>query len=66
MTKARGNFLKQRQEPGQGANVRGSLKAVTNPILEPSVKQKRRIGPRQVDNFVTCASSREWTPVSQH
>jgi hypothetical protein len=39
MTRARETFLKQGQGPGQGADLRGSLKAVTNPNLEPSVKQ---------------------------
>jgi hypothetical protein len=66
MTPARETFLKQGQGPGQGAHLRGSLKAVANPILEPSVKDMRRIGPRQVDNFARRASGREWTPVSQH
>ena len=65
MTLARETFLKQRQGPGQGAHIRGSLKAVTNPNLEPSRKDERRIGPRQVDNFVAC-QRREWTPASQH
>ena len=65
MTKAREIFLKQGQGPGQGAHLRGSLQAVTNPILEPSVKKKRRIGPRQVDNFVPRERG-EWTPASQH
>lgn len=39
MTLAREIFLKQGQGPGQGADLRGALKAVTNPNLEPSVKQ---------------------------
>jgi hypothetical protein len=64
MTLARETFLKQRQEPGRGA--RWSLKAVTQPILEPSVKETRRIGPWPVDNFARCVSGREWIPVSQH
>ena len=66
MTRAREIFLKQRQGPGQGAHVRWSLKAVTNPILEPSVKEERRIGPRQVDNSQPCVQELGWTPVSQH
>ena len=65
MTKPARTFLKQGQGPGQGAHLRGSFKAVPNPILEPSVKPTRRIGPRQVDNFVARECG-EWTPVSQH
>jgi hypothetical protein len=65
MTLARETFLNQRQGPGQGAHLRGSLKAVSNPNLEPSVKDTRRIGPRQVDNFATREPG-EWTPASQH
>jgi hypothetical protein len=65
MTGAREIFLKQGQGPGQGAHLRGSLKAVTNPNLEPSMKKRRPIGPRQVDNFVPQLRD-EWTPVSQH
>ena len=65
MTRAREIFLKQGQGPGRGAHLRWSLKATCGLILEPSVKETRRIGPRQVDNFAVC-ERREWTPVSQH
>ena len=66
MTRAREIFLKQRQGPGQGAHLRGSLKATFGLTLEPSVKEERRIGPRQVDNFARGESRREWTHASQH
>ena len=65
MIKPASIFLKQGQGPGQGAHVRWSLKAVANPILEPSVKKTRRIGPRQVDNFAARERG-EWTHASQH
>ena len=39
MTRAREIFLKQRQGPGQGADLRGSWKATFGLTLEPSVKQ---------------------------
>ena len=56
MTLAREIFLKQGQGPGQGAHVRGSLKATFGLNLVPGVKKKRHIGPRQVDNFARCES----------
>ena len=65
MNKARELFLNQGQGPGQGAHVRWSLQAVANPTLEPSVKDKRRIGPTRVDNFVARERG-EWTHASQH
>ena len=65
MTKPARIFLNQRQGPGQGAHLRGSFKETFGLILEPSVKETRRIGPRQVDNFVARPRG-EWTPVSQH
>jgi hypothetical protein len=58
MTRAREIFLKQRQGPGHGANLRGSLQAVPHPNLEPGVKKERHIGPRQVDNFRRARAQR--------
>ena len=78
MTTAREIFLNQRQGPGQGADhVRGSLKAVTNPNLEPGVKQSaasdrgRWITPSPCWLLVTLKARAlkqrlGWTPVSQH
>ena len=66
MTLAREIFLKQGQGPGQGAHLRGSLKATFGLTLEPSMKKERHIGPRQVDNFARRERGAEWTPASQH
>ena len=66
MTKARETFLIQVQEPGSGAELRWSLKAVTNPILEPSVKARAA---SDRDRWITSRATRvagEWTPASQH
>jgi len=66
MTRARETFLKQGREPGPGADLRGSLKAVPNPNLEPSVKARAASDRGRWITSRGARTRREWTPASQH